>query len=983
MQIARLSIQRPLYTWILILFCLFGGAAGYMSVGKLEDPVFTIKSALVITPYPGATAAEVASEVSEVLEAEVQQMDEIDYVVSDNTPGLSVMEVVVKDTYDGTELPQIWDDMRDRIADAQADLPTGALPPTVNDSFGDVYGLLYAVTAPGYSDSDIWEMATFLRRELLSVDGVANAEVLGLPEETIYVEPSSERLTALGVPPDVVVGAVAGANEVASTGTADAARRNLRVDAPALDDSVSEISALTFGFQGEVINLTDVADVYRDRVDSPRQVIRHNGQDAFTLGVAGLNSYNIVTVGQAVEARLAELTPLLPAGVTLEPIYEQHRVVDEANSAFLGSLAMSVGVVIGVLALFMGWRAAVVVGGSLLLTVSFTFFFMQMFDIKVERISLGALIIAMGMLVDNAIVVAEGMQIQMRRGRKAIDAAQEVASRTQIPLLGATVIGIMAFAGIGLSPDATGEFMFSLFAVISISLLLSWLLAVTVTPLLASYFFRTSTGDTSDPYDTRFFRGYAGVVRLAMRARWLVILGLIGATGAGVWAMGGVKQQFFPPATTPLVYLNYKGAQGSSLDAVLTDVSVVEDWLMQRDDVTDVTTTIGGGMTRFMLTYAPEDPEPSYAQLVIRTPSADQIPALRKDLEAFAARNIPWAEARVQQLIYGPPVLADVEVRLSGPDPDVLRTLADEAQRIFEQETDLLQTERSDWRERELVTQPLYATDRAQALGVTRSDVAQAVALATDGLRVGTFRENDRLIPIVIRTPRADLTADGALLDQPVYAPSAGSYTTLAQVIDGFDVIARDTKIQRRDRVNTVSIQAFAISGVLPPQAHAEVRSAIEAMDMPPGYKMEWGGEFESAANANASLGRQMPLAFGTMLLITILLFGKLRQTAVIWTVVPMAVTGVAFGLLWAGLPFSVTAVLGLLSLSGMLIKNAIVLVEEIDAEKDNGKPQSEAIVTASVSRLRPVILAAATTILGMVPLLGDAFFASMAVAIM
>lgn len=985
MQIARLAIERPLYTWLLILFCLFGGAAGYLAVGKLEDPVFTLKSALVITPYPGATAAEVAVEVSEVLEAEIQQMDEIDFITSANTPGLSVIEVNIQDTYDGTELPQVWDDMRDRIADALPDLPEGALPPSVNDSFGDVFGLLYAVTAPGYSDTDIWEIGTFLRRELLAVEGVANAEILGLPQEAIFVEPSSKTLNALGVPPNVILGAVAGANVIVPTGTVDAPRRDLRVDPPELDDSVSEIGALTFGFQGEVINLTDLAEVYRARIDDPDHVIRHNGSEAFTIGVAGLTSENIVAVGQAVEARMAELAPLLPAGVNLEPIYEQHQVVEAANQEFLGSLAMSVSVVIGVLALFMGWRAAIVVGGSLLLTVSFTFFFMNLFNIKVERISLGALIIAMGMLVDNAIVIAEGMQVQMRRGRKAVDAAAEVARRTQVPLLGATIIGIMAFAGIGLSPDSSGEFLFSLFAVIGISLLLSWIIAVTATPLLASYFFKPESPDHSkDPYDTVFFRAYGAVVQGSLRLRWLVIIALVGATAAGVGAMGGVKQQFFPPATTPLVYLNYKGVQGSSLASVSQDLAVLEDWLGRRDDVEAFTTTVGQSMTRFMLTYTPADPDPSYGQIIIRVADHTMIPGLRDALTEYAGATVPWAETRVEQIIYGPPVGADVEVRLSGPDPNVLRVLAAEAQRIFEDETELLTIERIDWRERELVTQPVYAADRAQALGVSRSDLAQAVALATNGIRAGTFREHDRLVPIVIRTPDNEQTNDGALLDQPIYAPTANSYTTLAQVTDGFKVISRDTLIQRRDRVNTISVQAFTTPDILPPQAFGEVRVAIEAMDLPPGYSFEWGGEFESASTAQASLGRQMPLAFGTMLLITILLFGKLRQTAVIWTVVPMAVTGVGLGLLFTGLPFSFTALLGLLSLSGMLIKNAIVLVEEIDAQKfEEGKAQSDAIVAASVSRLRPVTLAAATTVLGMVPLLSDAFFASMAVAIM
>ncbi|MEM7521515.1 MAG: efflux RND transporter permease subunit, partial [Pseudomonadota bacterium] len=885
----------------------------------------------------------------------------------------------------GDELPQVWDDLRDRVSDAAVTLPQGTLPSEVNDSFGDVFGLYYAVTTDGFTDSETWEIATFMRRELLSVQGVANVEVLGLPEEAIFVEPSTRSLTNLGIDPNVLVGAVANANSVVTTGEATNGRVETRIEAPTGDDSVREISALSFGFQGEVINLTDIATVNRARVEDPSQIIRHNGAEAFTLGIAGLTSENIVTVGAAVEDRLAETEATVPVGVVVTPIYEQHKVVDKANTDFLGSLAMSVGVVIAVLALFMGWRAAVVVGVSLLLTVSFTFFFMSIFDIKVERISLGALIIAMGMLVDNAIVVAEGMQIEMRRGRRAKDAAAEVARKTQIPLLGATVIGIMAFAGIGLSPDSSGEFLFSLFAVIGISLLLSWLLAVTVAPLLGSYLFRTTEGGgDKDPYDTGFFRAYGMLLRGALRVRWLVIVGLIGGTVACIGAFANVTQQFFPPANTPLFFLNYQAAQGTSVKETSQDLKLVEAWLLEREDVDAVTTTVGQSLTRFLLTYTPEPPDPAYGQLVIRAASYEAIPALRADLDAFAFDALPWAEVRTQQIIYGPAVGADIEPRFSGPDPDVLRALADQAQRILETETDLLHTERVDWRERELTLRPILATDRAQALGVAREDVGQAIALATDGIRTGTYRENDRLIPIVLRTPRADQTEDGQILDQVVYSSASESYVPLSQTIDGFDILSRDTLIERRNRVPTVSVQAFTVPGVMPPTVFAQIRPLIEAIELPPGYRMEWGGEFESASAAQQSLGRQMPLAFGTMLLITILIFGKLRQTAVIWTLVPMAVNGVALGLLFTGLPFSFTALLGLLSLSGMLIKNGIVLVEEIDTQKDEeGLPQSEAIVKASISRLRPVVLAAATTILGMIPLLTDAFFASMAVAIM
>lgn len=983
MSIARASIERPLYTWLLILFCLFGGIGGYLSVGKLEDPAITLKSALIVTPWPGATAEEVASQLSEVLESEIQTMAEVDYITSRNTPGLSVVEVNIRDVFDGTELPQIWDRLRARVTDAQAALPSGALQPQINDTFGDIYGIYYAFTAPGFTDTEIHQIANYMRREMLSVQGVASAEVLGLPEEAIFVEPNTATLTNLGVPPGAIIEAIERLGRVEATGALTQGGSRLRIEAPEQGAADLALQGLTIGSQGQTFNLIDVAEITRGRADQPDHILRHDGVQAFTLGVSAQASENIVYVGERVEARLAEVMADLPLGVDVHPIYEQHRLVDEASTSFLINLMASVAVVIAVLALFMGWRAAVVVGVTLALTVVATFIFMMIFDIKVERISLGALIIAMGMLVDNAIVVAEGMQTDMRRGRSASDAAAEIARKTQVPLLGATVIGAMAFAGIGLSPDSSGEFLFSLFAVITISLLLSWLLAVTVTPLLGSYLFKKGgLAEGADAYDTRFFRIYRGLVRTALKVRWLVIVALIGATVTGFGAMGFVTQQFFPPANTPLLYLNYYGQQGSTIHQTSEDLKVVEDWLAERSDVEAVTATMGQSLSRFMLTYTPAKPDPAYGQLVIRATDPAGIPSLRDDLQAFTREALPWAETRVEQIMYGPPVGADVEIRLSGPDPDVLRDLANQALEVMNS-TPLLHVQRIDWRERNFTTRPIYAEDRAQSLGVSKADLASAIALATDGIPAGTLREGDRDISIIVRTP-PDEAGPSRLLNQAIYAPSVSSYLPLDQVIDGFEVKARDTALLRRDRVPTISVQAFAIPGVLADQAFRAVRADLEAIPLPLGYKAEWGGEFESASQAQASLGTQMPLAFGSMLLITVLLFGKLRQTAVIWTVVPMAVTGAALGLLVTGLPFSFTALLGLLSLSGMLIKNAIVLVEEIDALKDEANlPQSEAIVVASVSRLRPIVLAAGTTILGMAPLLLDQFFASMAVTIM
>lgn len=983
-QLAQFSIRQPLYTWLIILIALLGGAFGYINVGKLEDPVFTLKEALVITAYPGATASEVAIEVSEPLESEIQQMDEVDTITSRNLPGLSIIEVEMRDQYDAGDLPQVWDDLRDRVADARNSLPAGTLPPEVNDDFGDVFGVYYAVTAPGYSDEDIWEIATFMRRELLAVDGVANAQILGLPEEAVFVEPDTQLLTNLRLPPDALVRAIGTATEIVPTGTTSLDGLDVSVNGPSPQDSVRELQSVTIGAQGETVRLDDFATVYRDRVEEPRQIIRFNGERAFTIGIAGLTSRNIVTVGKAIEDKIEDIADQLPVGVKLDPIYEQHRVVEAANAGFLGSLVLSVSVVIAVLALAMGWRAALVVGTTLLLTVTGTFLAMYFFDIKVERISLGAMIIAMGMLVDNAIVVAEGVQMRMRQGVPADEAAGEIAGKTGWPLLGATVIGIMAFAGIGLSSDDTGEFLFTLFAVIGLSLSLSWFFAVTITPMLASYLFKVGRAENGgDSYGGVIFRGYGWVVRKTLRLRWGVIVASIALTVACVASFSGIRQQFFPPSYTPIFYLDYKASQGTSVHSTSKDLAQIEDWLLAREDVLSVTASAGGGFTRFLLTYEPEAPEPSYGQLIIRAANPEAIPELRQELDMFVANELPHVLIGTKQIIYGPTVPADIQARFSGPDPDVLRALGDQALEILRNETANLHSEAVDWRERAPVIRPVFAETRAQAVGIARADVATAIALATDGVPAGVYRERDRLIPIVIRRPREEMTYEDALLEQIVWSPTLETYTPLGQVVDGFEVISRDPLIERRDRVPTLTVQADTIEGLTPPTVFAEIRAPVEAIELPHGYRLEWGGEFESAGDAQRSLGQQMPMSFGVMLLITILLFGTVRQTAVIWTIVPMAVNGVVIGLLITNLPFSFTALLGLLSLSGMLIKNAIVLVEEIDAQKRDGLPQEKAIERAAISRLRPVILAAATTILGMVPLLWDTFFAAMAVTIM
>ena len=980
MDIARTSINRPIYTWLIMLGCLFGGYWGFETLGRLEDPSFTIKQAVVATAYPGASAEEVAIEVSEPLESEIQKMGEIDEIETLNQPGISIINVSIQDTYGGDELPALWTKLRNKLADAN--LPDGALQPSVNDTFGDVYGLYYAVSAPGYSDAEIHTLSSFLRRQLLTVEGVSDITLAGLPEEAIFVEPDLSLTTSLGVAPGAIAEALSIADEVVDGGSIQSADGRTLILRPEGSDTITSIEALSIGVGGEVLTLSDFATVTRERETDPSVIIRHNGQEAFTLGVAGIGTENIVKIGERVDAKIEELQTFLPVGIAVEPIYQQHLVVADSVNDFLVNLATSVAIVIAVLAVFMGVRAAIVVGLTLLLTVVGSLFFMALGSIEMERISLGALIIAMGMLVDNAIVVAEGMQNAMKGGKSSREAAAEAANKTQIPLLGATVIGIMAFSGIGLSPDSTGEFMFSLFAVIGISLLLSWVLAITATPLLGHYFFKQGKEGDVSGYDGAIFRAYGAFLGLMLRLRWIVVVGLVAVTVACFALFGQVRNQFFPDASTPLFFVHYKMPQGASVLQTSEQLRVIEDWFAERENVTAVTTFAGDGADRFMLTYNSEDANPSYGHMVVRVPSIDVIGEEMTAVEEFAATAITDGQFRTRRLAFGPNSDAPIEVRFYGPDTAVLRGLAREAMARIEEASPNSLSIRMDWAERELVLKALYSDDRAQEAGITRSDIAQILEFATSGSRSGTYREDDRQIPLVLRAPRDSRLG---LTDYSVYSEVGSTFVPVSQVTDGLVFEAQNTLVYRLDRENTITVGADIPRSMTAAEVMAELQDTIETMELPTGYRFEWGGEFESSADAQESLGAQLPMAVLIMLLITILLFNGLRQTAIIWLLVPMSVNGVALGLVGTGLPFTFTALLGLLSLSGMLIKNGIVLVDEIDIRRreEPDLPLKDAIVEASTSRLRPVLLAAATTILGMIPLLSDAFFASMAVTIM
>ncbi|OFC70833.1 efflux RND transporter permease subunit [Alteromonas confluentis] len=985
MRIATYSINNPVTVWLLMVICLVGGVLGVINIGKLEDPAFAVKTAIVTTNYPGATAEEVEQEVTEPLESTIQQLATLGDITSRSLPGQSQITVEIRDDFNSDNLPQAWDELRRKVSAAAMRLPSGANSPVVNDDFGDVYGMFYAVVAEGYSNREKQQLATRLRREILTVPGVTQAQLAGVPEETIYVEVSQEKLASLGISMSSIAQVFQTESAIANAGSMRLGERRVRLVIPAGDDSEETIRKLKFGVPGttEQLHVGDIARVYRVESERPSQVVRHNGQEAFTLAIAGRSDQNIVDIGHEVEEHLNELRETLPLGVDILPIYEQHIVVDTAISDFLVNLAASVAIVVAVLLLVMGWRVGVVVGSTLLLTVLGTVLLMWIFEIQMERISLGALIIAMGMLVDNAIVIAESMLLNMQKGQASTEAAEDAAQQTQYPLLAATVIGILAFAGIGLSQDTTGDFMFSLFAVICISLLLSWILAVTVTPLLGHYFFKqTTNGDNGELYNSTGYRFYRGLLGSALRFPKFTVLLLVMLTGLSVVGFGLVKQSFFPPSNTPIFYINYTLPQGSDIRATEADIAAIEKQVLAQDEVVNVSSFIGMGASRFMLTYSPELPNPAFGQLIVRTHNRDEIPAVMQRLNEDIRKQHPQAEVFTQRLFFGPATGAKIEARFKGSDDEVLRDLAAKAEDIM-RSTPSVTDIRQDWRQREFTVYPVVDEQKAKIVGLSRTDIADATEFATVGKTVGVYREDEQQIPVVIRPPVSERQSMQWLKDRLIWSEVQQDFIPITQVIKSFDVEAHNGVIKRRNRVRTLSVLAEPADGFTAEEGRKQLAQTLAELDMPAGYELEWGGEYESSRDAQAALGQQLPVSFLCMILITVLLFNAVRQALLIWFIVPMAICGVSAGLILTGLPFSFTALLGLLSLSGMLIKNAIVLVDEADLRRKQGGSIREVIVGASLSRVRPVMLAVLTTVLGMIPLLWDAFFASMAVTIM
>jgi len=997
MNFGEISVRKDRVVYFIMLLIVLGGLMAYQRMGRLEDPEFTIKEALIITPYPGAGAEEVAKEVTNPIESAVQQLGQLNRVESESWRGRSVVRAFIQDRFHKDAMPQVWDELRRKINDVQQQLPPSVRGKTVViDDFGDVYGIFLAVTGEGYSYPELRRYVEYLRRELLLVQNVKKVDFFGEQQEVVFLEMSRNRLARLGINEEQIYAQLQAKNAAADGGRVRVGDQYLALDPQGGFHSAEDMLQLVIGSDqtGRQLTLQDIATIKRDNQDPPRRLLRYDGKPAIGLGISTAQGGNVVTLGRDVRKKLDELKHSQPIGIEIGEINFQPEAVVQATGDFIFNLIKAVTIVFVVLFFTMGRKTGVIIGMVLFLTIMATFLVMYLEgDLLMERISLGALIIALCMLTDNAIIITESLKVRIEAGEDKLKVVREAVAQNQWPLFGATAIAVIAFAAIGLSEDRTGEYCNSLFWVILISLSLSWVSAITITPFLSHKFFSPAAPgleEKKDPYGGVIFRTYRNLLINALRFRWTVVIVSVVLFVVALYGFGKIDQSFFPEATRPQFMVDVFLPAGVHISETEGFADKVEKFIKGRPGVTHVTAFVGSGGLRFMLVYSPERENRAYVQFLVDVNDERKIDGMLTDIQRYLDEHYPNANAVARKFLLGPGAGGRVQARFRGPDTATLRVLADRAEKILNDDGGAIGV-RNDWRERELVIRPNLLELQARRNGLTRVDVAQALESGFQGRVVGFYREQGagglfpqetRLLPIIARPPLDERRDVKTIHSMQIWSPTAGRMIPLNQVASGAEMSWEDPVVVRRNRVPTITVHAHPRSG-LPSQLFNRVRAQIEGIQLPPGYLLEWGGEYEDSRDARMALAKPLPIALTLMVLIVMCLFNSIRTTLVIWLVVPLCIIGVTAGLLLSGRPFGFMALLGVLSLGGEQIKNSIVVLDKIRTETSRGKPPYQAILDGCVTKLRPVLMVAITTVLGMIPLLQDAFFSAMAVALM
>ena len=967
------------------------GVGSYLRLGQAEDPDFTFKLMVVRTGWPGASAEEVERQVTDKIERKLQETPRLDFLRSYSKPGESVVFVFVKDSSRPDEIKDTWYQVRKKVADIRGTLPQGIVGPSFNDEFGDTFGNIYALTGDGYTYAQLKETADRIRNQLLRVKDVAKVDLVGEQDEKIYVELANAKLATFGIEPAVVFAALAQQNAVAATGSFETPsdRINLRVTGAL--DSVEAVKAIAIRANGRLFRLGDVATVYRGFVDPPAPRMRYMGKESLGIAVSMVPRGDIIALGHALDGEITKIERELPVGLELDRVNDQPATVKRSIKEFTRSLTEAVAIVLVVSFLSLGLRTGLIVALSIPLTLAVTFLFMYVTGIDLHKISLGALIIALGLLVDDAIISVEMMVVKMEQGWERVRAASFAYSTTAMPMLTGTIVTAAGFLPIGLARSSTGEYTFSIFAVTTLALLVSWVVSVLFVPylgykLLPDFRKAGAHADESAVYRKPFYQRFRAIVAWCVDHRWTVIGATAAAFVLSAVAFRFVQQQFFPAASRPELIVDLRLAEGASVPATEAQVKKLEKILLTdpqlKDRIENFVSYVGSGSPRFYLPFDQQLVNANFGQFIVNTRSNEDREAVRARLLQLFEQDFPEVRGRVNRLENGPPVGFPVQFRVVGEDKDRIREIANQV--AAEMRANRWTREVNfDWEEPSKVITLAIDQNRARVLGISTQELSQFLNTVLMGQAATTYRENDKQIDVLVRGAREERVFMSLMKDLavPVGRGRSVPLGQIAEITYGFE----QGVFWRRDRLPAITVRSDLKDGIQAPVVSQQLEAKLEPIraKLPAGYRIDTGGAIEDAGKGQKSIAVVAPVMILVMVTALMLQLQSFSRLALVLLTAPLGIIGVAIALLVFNVPFGFVAMLGTIALAGMIMRNSVILVDQIDRDIAEGSEPAEAIADATVRRFRPIMLTAAAAVLAMIPLTRSAFYGPMAVAIM
>ena len=987
MNIPKYSLENQKIIYFFLAVMLIGGIYSFFKLPKKEDSPFVIKQAVLVTQYPGATPQEVEKLVTEPIEREIQAMSDVFQIKSESYFGMSKISIELQPTLSPDYMPVKWDELRRKVANIQPRLPSGASSISVSDDFGDVFGIYYALTADeGYTYDDLRNWAQKIKTELSPVPGVQKVYLFGEQTQVVNVKISIPKLANLGIDPNAIQQVMQTQDLLVNTGDINTGNYQLRLRAEGTYKDIQDIrDQLIVTKSGGEVRLGDIATVERGYMDPPSNLMRVDGKRAIGIGVATGSKDDVVAVGNAVADHLAEMEQLFPVGMDLKTIYPENKIADEANNGFILNLIESLLIVIVIIFIVMGSRAGMLVGSSLLFSVGGTLLIMLIWGVGLNRTSLAAFIIAMGMLVDNAIVVTDNAQVGIKRGLSRYQALIDGATKPQWALLGATFIAVCSFLPMYLAPASVAEIVKPLFIVLAVSLGLSWVLALTQTTTFGNFILKEAKpGESKDPYDTKLYHKFESVLGRLIKRRYVTISTVVATLFLSLFVMSIMPQSFFPIMSKPYFRADLIFPEGYSIYDVETNVKKIEEeYLSKNENIKSYSFTLGGSPVRYYLASSSIGPKPNFANVLIETQDPEDAQAEEGKFYDYMVANYPNILTRSALFALSPVPDAAIEIGFIGDNVDTLVALTQRAQEIARNYDQVMEV-RNSWGNKVPVWKPLYSQEKGLRLGITRQQVAYSLRSATNGVPLGEYREGDVFMPILLKDADKDSISLNDIKTLPVYS-AKGRSVKVEQVIDDFSLDYEFNVVRRFNREPCMLMQCEPKRGANTMAAFSHLWKEVqEKIQVPEGYKMTYFGEQSEQDKGNKAIAANIPLMFGLIYVTLLFLFPKYyRKPVLIMAMLPLIFIGVVLGLLVFGKSLDFFAMLGLLGLIGMNIKNAIVLVDEIGLQLNAGLSPVNAVIEATKTRIVPVTMASGTTILGMLPLLGDAMFAGMAATIM